>query len=317
MNNEAPAYWVDVPGEGSIRPGKVAAIPDGLCGKALFSGLSSGTERLVGMGQVPEESRERMACRYMEGSFSFPLKYGYCLVGQTADGRRVFTMHPHQARFCIHPDHAVRLPDSLPARRALLFPFLETALNAVWDAGLGEEDTAGVVGGGLIGVLVAFVIRARTGQVASVYETDPQRREKCRALPWVSTRAGGGPHSCLFHCSGTGEGLQWAIDHLAFEGRVIELSWYGNRPVTLHLGGSFHHERKGIISSQVSTLAAPVRETGSLADRTREVLAHLKDPALDTLLGIPFHGLPDFMRRLYKGNPAGWLPVVNYGEYDE
>ena len=319
MSREAPAYWVDAPGKGSIRHGKIAGIPGGLFGRTLFSGISCGTERLVGNGRVPEESRAHMACRYMEGSFALPVKYGYCLVGRTVDGRLLFTMHPHQARFGIHPDHAVFLPEAVPARRGLLFPFLETALNAVWDAQLTEEETIGIVGGGLIGILVAFVIHTRTGHAVSLHEKDANRHEKCGALPWVNPIDRGTSPSCLFHCSGTSEGLQWAIDRLAFEGRVIELSWHGDQPVTLNLGGSFHHGRKRIISSQVSTLAAPVRDGRTLADRTRTVLALLGEESLDRLLGpeLAFSELPEFMGKLYKGNQAGWLPVVNYEEYDE
>lgn len=49
------------------------------------------------------------------------------------------------------------------------------------------------------------------------------------------------PFDIAFHTSATQEGLQMAIDCVGMEGRVVEMSWYGARPVTLHLGGDFRY----------------------------------------------------------------------------
>jgi threonine dehydrogenase-like Zn-dependent dehydrogenase len=40
---------------------------------------------------------------------------------------------------------------------------------------------------------------------------------------------------------------------------VVACSWYGTKPVTLQLGGSFHRHRPRIISSQVGSIDASLQ----------------------------------------------------------
>ncbi len=47
------------------------------------------------------------------------------------------------------------VPEAVPARRATLAANMETALNALWDAGAGPGDRIVVVGAGVVGLLVA------------------------------------------------------------------------------------------------------------------------------------------------------------------
>jgi threonine dehydrogenase-like Zn-dependent dehydrogenase len=313
------AYWVEGPGRGGIRGVRMGPCRPGFrTGKTRYSGVSPGTERAVGKGQVSPEVDGDMACRYMEGSFALPVKYGYSLVGELEDGERVFTMHPHQTAFCVEQQHLVPLPENVPSRRAILFPFVETALNATWDAGLRDRDSAIVIGGGIIGFLVAWILYRCHGRTVPLMEPDPERRAMLggisglKPIPRIETSTP--EFTCAFHCSGRPAGLQAALDCLGFEGRVVELSWYGKEPVTLQLGGAFHYNRKRIYSSQVASLATPVRSSMTLQDRTNRVLELLAEEELDHLLGpeVPFHQLPAFMQGLYAGKQPGITPVVTY-----
>src|SRR5215470_14827134 len=54
--------------------------------RALFSGISRGTERLVFDGAVGRSEWERMRGPNQEGSFPFPVKYGYCAAGVVEEG---------------------------------------------------------------------------------------------------------------------------------------------------------------------------------------------------------------------------------------
>jgi len=56
--------------------------------KSTFSMVSTGTERLVINGRVPKAIEKKMQVPYMEGTFNFPLKYGYALAGLTEDGQK-------------------------------------------------------------------------------------------------------------------------------------------------------------------------------------------------------------------------------------
>ncbi len=319
------AYWLVKPFEGIIKKETNKLIPiDGFSLiRTLFSGVSPGTERLVASGRVPEDCFERMACRYMGGTFRFPLKYGYSLVGQSLESGEAdsyfFTMHPHQDYALVPVDHTYRIPLSLPPHRAVLFPNMETALNAVWDSGLSSDSSVAVVGGGIVGLLTAYVVFKKYGVKAIVFESEKKRLKQADGLSWVLNAIY--PYekqkvefTHVFHTSATSSGLQFALDNLGFEGVLIELSWYGTEKVTVSLGGSFHYDRKRIISSNVSTISENYRNQFTYSQRAEEVFKLLDDKKLDVLLGegVNFRELPDFMKVLYAGNRIEFNPLVVY-----
>ena len=86
------------------------------------------------------------------------------------------------------------------------------------------------------------------------------------------------------HASATEAGLQRSLELLRPEGTVLELSWYGERPVTLALGGAFHSGRLTVRSSQVGTVSPARAATRSYADRLALALRLLRDPAFDALI---------------------------------
>ncbi|MFT7534849.1 MAG: threonine dehydrogenase-like Zn-dependent dehydrogenase [Hyphomicrobiaceae bacterium] len=316
-------YWVDAPGCGSLRD---VALPSRLDGdvllQALCSGVSVGTERLVGLGHVPLQCTEAMACRGMQGSFALPILYGYSFVGVVTDGpdvgRRAFVMRPHQRHAVVSRTELQWLPNAMPAARATLFPNMETARNAVWDANLASTAAIAIIGAGAVGLLVAFVLSLEHAGPVVVIERDATRRQMAQAMPWVAKviapeEAKLGSFAAAFHTSASAEGLQLAIDVLGFEGQVHELSWYGDRSVTLQLGHSFHYQRKRILASQVGTIANSHRSEG-FAARAAAVMSLLGDDRLDAMLGkgLAFADLPSTFAAIYVGQSADLCPVVYY-----
>ena len=318
------AYWVVSPNEGAIQPvpDPTPVLPGHSLVRAVAAGISPGTERLVASGRISADQDTVMGCRYMEGSFALPVKYGYSLVGigitGALQGHRVFTMHPHQTLACVQDDHTVILPDHIGDARATLFPNLETAVNGVWDAALRPAEQAVVVGAGPVGLLLAFVLRRETGTPTIVMEPDADRAAFAADLPWVgevlSPQDADGAHDVALHASGSPAGLQSALDTVGFEGRVIDLSWYGSTPVTLDLGTAYHHDRKRIQASQVGTVAPNHRGPDGHRVRNEAVLDLLKDDGLDALMARPepFHQLPTLMQRVYSGDLAHPHAVVAY-----
>ncbi len=320
---QALGYWVEAAGRGALRRQELPPPGRGDVELAArFSGISSGTERLVGRGRVPADLAATMACPGMQGSFALPVLYGYSLVGAIVSGadagRRAFAMHPHQDRVIAPRERIVLLPDDVPDARATLLPNLETALNAVWDAELRRGEPVAVVGGGAVGLLLTFVLATLHDGPCTLVEEAAERRAFASRLPWIAASVSPReivPGSCAvaMHTTATSAGLQVAIDAVGFEGRVLELSWYGDEPVRVHLGGSFHHARKRLVASQVATIAPSHRAAGREA-RTNAVLGLLRDPRLDTLhvAPIPFAELPTFFARLYRGEPTEPCPLVQY-----
>jgi hypothetical protein len=95
---------------------------------------------------------------------------------------------------------------------------------------------------------------------------------------------------------------------------VLELSWYGDSPVTVSLGGSFHARRLGLRASQVGAVAAGRRGRRTTADRLALALDLLDDPAFDVLLTgeSPFGELPDLLPKLADGSVPALCHTITY-----
>ncbi|MFT4025592.1 MAG: zinc-binding alcohol dehydrogenase [Novosphingobium sp.] len=319
------ALWATGSGQAELRDCELGELAEGrLRVRAVLSGISRGTERLVHEGRVPRSEWERMRCPFQEGAFPGPVKYGYAMVGvveagagaeqEALIGRRVFALHPHQSRFDLPEQAALPVPDAVPSRRAVLAPQVETALNAMWDA----EEVQGrvaVVGGGVIGLLTAW-LAARSAEVV-VIDRNPAREAVARhlGLAFAAPEAAAGECDLVFHASGTAAGLNLALGLCCFEGRVIELSWFGEGLVGVALGGAFHSRRLTLKASQVGTVAPSRRATHDHRRRLEEALALCADPALDILVrdSTPFADLPARIGAILA-DPATLCHLVRYPE---
>ncbi|MEU5527800.1 dehydrogenase [Micromonospora chersina] len=324
MTGEARAFWLRAPGEGELRP--VALAPPGpgeVLVRARYSGVSRGTETLVFTGRVPADQHATMRAPFQEGDFPAPVKYGYLSVGTVEEGpaelrgRTVFCLHPHQTAYVVPADAVVVVPDGVPAARAVLAGTVETAVNALWDAAPLVGDRVTVVGGGMVGCCVAAVLARFPGVRVELVDADPTRAGVAAALgvDFALPAEAAGDRDLVVHASATAEGLQRALELLRPERSVLELSWYGDRPVTLALGGAFHSKRLGIRSSQVGTVS-PRRADRSYADRLAVALDLLADPAFDALITgrSRFADLPDVLDRLASGRLPALCQLITYDE---
>lgn len=287
---------------------------------SLHSLISLGTERLVSKGEVPESLASEMKVPYQEGNLSLPVKYGYSLVGQvhqpghTLDQRVVHLLHPHQDRIRVAPEDLFIVPEAIPSRRATLASNLETAVNAVWDSGVSIGDSVLIVGGGVIGLLIGDLVKKIAG--TTVYLSEPRKDRSQLAESWGLHAWSQEKVHCdiAFHTSGHEAGLQTAIDAIGREGKVIELSWYGDRPVQIHLGRSFHSQRKSIRVSQVSAIPPERVPRWDYRRRKEVVFDLLKDPQFDRYLTheVMFQDLPQFFHSLRKEVVPGIGWTVRY-----
>lgn len=310
---KARAFWTSAPGQGEIREeGLATRGEDEVVVRTLFSGVSRGTESLVFQGRVPRAEYERMRAPFQAGSFPAPVKYGYSSVGVVEDGprtllnRRVFALYPHQTRYCVPASAVHRVPDEVPAERAVLAANLETAINGVWDAQPSVGDQVVVIGAGVVGCLVAWLVGRMPGTDVTLIDVRQKRSD-------VADRLGVGfaipdfaptDADVVVHASGSPEGLALGLRLAAFEATVLELSWYGDRTVTLPLGEAFHARRLTLRSSQVGQVATPQRPRWSHRRRMALALNLLKDPVLDILFSgeSAFDELPSVMPTLALGD---------------
>lgn len=283
----AEALWCTAPGMVELRAG---AVGDGVLVKTLFSGISRGTERLVIEGKVPGSEYDRMRAPCQEGAFPFPVKYGYCAVGQIAEGEHagqaVFALHPHQTQFRLEAANLTPLPPALPPERAVLSANMETALNVLWDSGAGAGDEIVIVGAGVVGALTGYLAAKLPGTEVTLVDINPDRAPLADALGCAFAVPDACPRDAdvVVHVSASASGLATAIEAAGDEATVVEASWYGKTPTPAHLGGAFHSRRLKLVSSQVGNLPAAQRPRWSYARRMGKALDLLCDPALDALI---------------------------------
>lgn len=255
---------------------------------------------------------------HQQGSLALPVKYGYCLIGEVTDGdaigRRVFCLHPHQSWACLDASMVTELPESLPPARAVLTANMETALNATWDGGVSPGDRVVVVGGGVLGCLVAYLCGRIPGTKVQLVDVDERRAEVASALgvDFAVPSAVGSEADVVFHASATSAGLQTAVDAAGLEARIVELSWYGDKPVSLELGTHFHPGRLQIVSSQVGRIPASRAARWTYARRLRVALELLRDDTLDVLISgeSPFETMPAVMSRILAPASERSEPVL-------
>jgi 2-desacetyl-2-hydroxyethyl bacteriochlorophyllide A dehydrogenase len=319
----ARALWYTGPGRAELREAKLAP-PAGreVLVRMLYSGLSRGTERLIFRGQVPASEYERMRATMQIGDFPFPVKYGYAAVGHVESGpaglkgRDVFALHPHQDFFVVPEDAVVPLPENVPPRRAVLAANLETALNVLWDGEAMAGQSVAVVGGGLLGMLTAALAVKPFGAKVTVIDKEPGRAALAQAVGAAFVTPDGAPRESelVIHTSASEAGLALALNIAAFEATVIEASWYGDRNVSVPLGGAFHSQRLKLVSSQVGAVARAQRARYTLRQRMEEALKLLADERFEVLLGeeISFADLPRELPRLLASDAPGVGALVKY-----
>ncbi|WP_181780668.1 zinc-dependent alcohol dehydrogenase [Pseudonocardia pini] len=308
------ALWLASPGHLEIRDGELPEPgPDDVVVRTLYSGVSRGTEALVFRGGVPAAQAAEMRAPFQEGDFPGPVKYGYLNVGVLESGRPVFCLYPHQTEYVVPASAVVPVPASVPPARAVLAGTVETAVNALWDAAPRVGDRVAVVGGGMVGCCVAALLAGIPG--ARVEVVDPLDRSVVSAwgARWVRPGEASGDCDLVFHTSGSSAGLQESLELLGTEGEVIELSWYGDRPVSVSLGGAFHPRRLAVRSSQVGMVAPARRARWGYTDRMGVALRLLADPRFDALVTgtVAFEDLPAELPAVL-GEPSGLLVRVTY-----
>jgi threonine dehydrogenase-like Zn-dependent dehydrogenase len=323
MTGTAHAFWTVAPGRGEIRPtGPGEPGPEDVLVRTLRSGVSRGTETLVWRGGVPPDQYAAMRAPFQEGDLPGPVKYGYLSVGVVEQGpsellgRTVFCLYPHQTAYVVPAAAVTVVPDDVPPERAVLAGTVETALNALWDAPPLIGDRVAVVGAGMVGCCVARLLSRLPAVAVTLVDVDASRADTAAALgvDFAGPADAAGGRDLVVHTSATSAGLQQSLDLLAPEGTVLDLSWYGDTPVELSLGGAFHSGRLAIRASQVGMVAPARRGRRTHAERLALALELLRDPTFDALLTgtSRFEELPEVLAALSEGSLPALCHSISY-----
>ncbi|KPQ21418.1 zinc-dependent alcohol dehydrogenase [Halomonas sp. HL-93] len=321
--NNATAFWVTYPGCGELRQEALpAAGEDDVLVRTLYSGISRGTESLVFHARVPESEFTRMRAPFQSGDFPTPVKYGYANVGYVTHGpqhlidRRVFCLFPHQDQFVVPASAVTRLPDDVPPERAVLAANMETAINGVWDAEPVLGERISVIGAGVVGALVAYLCAQIPGVEVQLVDINPCREALAKQLnvSFCLPDEASAEQDCVIHASGHPDGLRQALSLVGNEGRIIEMSWFGEAELALPLGGAFHSQRLTLRASQVGQLPPKLRPRWDYSRRLRLALNLLVDDRLDVLISgeSDFASMPDLALRLFSAGSTELCHRLRY-----
>jgi len=251
--------------------------------QTMISAISSGTELLIYRGAAPEELPTDETIRALSGKLTFPLKYGYSVVGRVIKtgaavdpswlNKTIFSFHPHENLFNATLDEIIDIPEDIMPDDAVFMPNMETALTLVMDGQpmIGEQVV--VCGQGIVGLLLTALlaqfplgrlitldyyerrrrISVSLGAHASLDSAEPNVLEHIRSeLNATGMHQGA---ELVYEVSGNPDALNQAIAVAGYNGRIVIGSWYGTKIANLNLGVGFHRSRIKLMASQVSTIA--------------------------------------------------------------
>ncbi len=272
------ALYFEAPYQAVVRDEDIPTLrADQALVRTTLSAISAGTEMLFYRGQFPREMAVDVSIASLEEQSDYPMKYGYAAVGVVEEvgtdvdeewlGKRVFSFQPHQSHFVAGVDELFQIPAEISDEDAVFLPNMETAINLVMDASpiIGERVT--VFGQGIVGLLTTALLKQFPLEKLVVVDPVEMRRKAALALGadvaytpeeislHPPSSAADEYYDVALELSGVPDALNNAIEKVGFGGRVIVGSWYGQKAVSLDLGGRFHRDRIQLISSQVSTIA--------------------------------------------------------------
>lgn len=315
--------------------------------RTRHTAISPGTELLLYRDEVPADMTLDPTLPALEGTFEYPVSYGYAAVGRVAGtgpgvddrwlDRPVFAFHPHASHFVAPVEDLLEVPEAVPTSTAVLLPAVETAVNLCLDASPRIGERAVVFGQGPIGLattalladhpldrlIVVEPLEARR-ELADRFGADrtfhPGDLEGLRAEVTPGGRAGAGDFDSnagadlVLELSGDPAALDDAVSVAGFDGRVLVGSWYGTKPATLDLGGRFHRERISIASSQVSTLDPARRGRWDVARRRAVAMDRLASLDLEPLITdrYPVERAATAFRRLDRDPEETVVALLTY-----
>ena len=285
-----------VPGAGEVRV------------EALYSGISHGSEMMVYRGEVPPELELDSSLATLQGSFNFPVKYGYANVGRVVDigadvgelieGQLVFAFNPHETCYTVPASVLIKLPSEIDPRLGVFAANVETAMNAVLDSAPRLGERVVILGQGVVGLLITQLMRKAGASL--IITTDLYKNRRGLSLlagadlsidpaseslgESVAAMTEGIGADIVIEASGQPAALDAAVKVAAAEGRVVVVSWYGTKRADLNLGSDFHRKRLTLKSSQVSNLDPSLTPRWTILRRRKLAVGYLSELMLDEMI---------------------------------
>lgn len=253
---DALAVILEAPGQLALRSLALNAVgPSDVVVDIHWSGVSSGTEKLLWTGAMPPFP-----------GMGYPLVPGYESVGRIVDagaevrdrlGEWVFVpgancyrdargLFGGTAERLVTPSaRALPVPESLGSD-GILFALAATALHAIEGGDLPEL----IVGHGVLGRLIGRCVVASGGAAPTVWEISPARRSGALGYdvidPASDTRR---DYRTILDVSGDANGIDRLIARLGKQGELVLAGFYAERP-SFDFAAAFMREARFRIAAE-------------------------------------------------------------------
>jgi threonine dehydrogenase-like Zn-dependent dehydrogenase len=191
---------------------------------------------------------------------------------------------------------------------------METAINAMWDSKPSIGDKTFVIGAGIVGLLMAYVLKNTFGIDVTVIDKDSKKKKLCSAfgITYKKNLDDIKDPDIVYECSGSVDVLDEIINNSPLETKICILSWYGKQQAKISMGENCFSRRLELIFSQVGNITSYKSKKWNNLERRLLALKMLKDDKLDILIDNNELSLSDLPVFFKKGNPKGLCKVVKY-----
>jgi 2-desacetyl-2-hydroxyethyl bacteriochlorophyllide A dehydrogenase len=254
--------------------------------RTLYSGISAGTEMTAYRGSNPYLSKQWDAKNRLfrpsdSPSQPYPLSgWGYEEVGEVIEvgsevttldvGDIVYGTWGHRTQHILQEDYAIQRikPAGLDPILAIYSHLGPIALNGILDANIHVGETVAIFGLGVLGQVIAQLARLSGARVLGVdmiekrlglakdlgaIETGFNPRDGSPAEKIKAMTNGRGADVSI-EVSGIARALNEAVRATAYSAHVVALGFFQGEAQGLLLGEEFHHNRIGLICSQISNV---------------------------------------------------------------
>jgi threonine dehydrogenase-like Zn-dependent dehydrogenase len=257
--------------------------------KTLFSGISAGTELTGYRGTAPFmtklwDTKQRLFLEKDSQDEIYPRHFGYEEVGEVIEvgsnvtdiplGTRVYGTWSHRSQTVVDAEYvrSRMMPESLETILGIFSQFTAIALNGVHDGAMRIGETVVIFGMGILGQIVAQLVRHSGATVIAVDLLD-SRLEMAKQLgahivlnaKQVSVAEevrritnNRGADVC-FEVTGSTIALNEAIRTAAYSARVVAMGFFQGQAQGLYLGEEFHHNRINLVCSQIFGVAPELK----------------------------------------------------------
>lgn len=248
--------------------------------KALYTGISIGTERTIYRGTAPFYNKKFDESLHLflsseDCSFKYPLLYGYENIGVVSEiGNKVTKYHkgdivgsyyPHISEYKCEEGALFMLPKNLEPQNGVFMALTGVAYNAILDAEILLGETVVIFGAGVVGQIIIQLAKLSGAEKVIMVDVSEHRLELAKqsgadlvinpkktadvALEIRKLTDNRGA-DVVIEASGAVSALHEAIRTVCFQGRVVVVSFLAGEAKGLYLGDEFHHNRIRLISSQ-------------------------------------------------------------------